>query len=53
MRVGLALSPWLDHVDPYKLMGNYIYVSDTYTNFARSNARAELSSNITKQESEE
>jgi len=47
MRVGLTpLGPRFDHVDPYKLMHGHQYVFDTYTNFVRSNARAQLPSNM-------
>ena len=34
------LGPRFDHVDPYKLTHWHKYVSNTYTNFVRSNARA-------------
>ena len=44
MRVKLALHQRLDHVDPYKLMYGQLYISDTYTNFVRSNTRSYLPS---------
>ena len=33
------LRPRLDHVDPYKLTNEHQYISNTYTNFIRSNAQ--------------
>jgi len=37
VRVEPALRPQLDDIDPYKLTHGQLYVSDIYTNFARSN----------------
>ena len=39
-RVVPTLHPQLDHVAPYKLMNEQLYVSDTYTNTVCSSAQA-------------